>query len=358
MQVKELQFQGIQFLDISYTETYSSDILIITPGIGAFKENYLSYAQSFQKQFGKIIILSLPSQGSKGKWSIGSITDTLAIIIKEYLFTYRTLHHSKVFLTGHSAGAVGSIMYVLGYSQEIESLLCGKSLDKLDIKTNAKIKDALSKNDRCEVEGLMLLSPINNFREVFKPFILKNIKKCSEFFIKCVLHMFVNIPTYILGKLIKNSECKQLTISYKKTQYCALINNSHKPIIDHFLNFIGVTNFVNLLLEYSKTISDNNSIKKLLSSFYKINKYVIMGELDWVARTSFSKKRGLINYIRDVDNTEVYVSNKLGHFLSSRWSLDLNLNSQMLNNDIVVNKCHYFIKKCNRRKLKNENKAL
>ena len=65
---------GIEYFKLKGNKPHK--ILIFMPGLGMYKENYISHLQNFINSYETIYCIDLPEQGSKYNWRIGNMVST------------------------------------------------------------------------------------------------------------------------------------------------------------------------------------------------------------------------------------------------------------------------------------------
>ena len=67
--------------------------------------------------------------------------------------------------------------------------------------------------------------------------------------------------------------------------------------------------------------------------------------MDWLIKPFLKCKKRFLNDYGRVSNIKIVKHNYLGHMLNKNFSLDINLNSQMLINQHVLNESINYVKK-------------
>jgi len=280
----------------------SNKIYIFLPGFGAYKENYISYISFFKDDYNHLYILDLPLQGSKGNGSIDSIIENIAEFSR--IIVNKTI--SIIDIGGHSLGALSVL-----------KLISGKYVIPNATSNKLKIDLLLSKT-----RYVILYALVPDFKETIGI-------KTIEFFrgIPCyisfiILNTIINIPQKVFSYFTINKYFKFSINRNNTPQYFGAVIKDFKL----YLNNIE---------------SSEEFISNLTNDYPYSNKIKILtqiGTLDWLVKPWNKKRKRILETITKNENHKLIFVENLGHFLTTKFNLDINMNKQiLLNKDIVQN---------------------
>ncbi|WP_298238075.1 alpha/beta hydrolase [uncultured Algibacter sp.] len=314
----------ISYLEILGVKSINK-VLIFLPGLGAYKENYIDFSKSFSNNYKSIYILDLPEQGSKGEWTIGNMVDNL----KEFINRIDQSYISEIHLAGHSAGALAIVSFLCNMNTKVEEKLMQSRLKSIDISSDIMAMGfGQIPKEAKKVTKLFLYSPCDSFANVFPKFFIKRFIKLSESKAMRIMNILINKPSYLLKLLTFKRKFNFQINLHNKPQYFGLVLNNHKTFFKYIYNYrciFEIKEILNLKLE--KQISDILNAKRIVLQF---------GRLDWLLISKNRCKKQMLSNFKICENIVIIEHKKLGHFLHKPFSLDLNLNNQMLINKNVI----------------------
>ncbi len=325
--MQKFETNKIQYLSIRGNDNQNR-ILIFLPGIGAIKENYFVYAKSIAQNYNKTYILDLPEQGSKGKWTIGTMADNLREFIKEKdRDSIKEIH-----LAGHSAGAIAVLSFMYNYNSKIENYfinnLAKESNKNIIFKKAKAIGFIKTFTEKKKITRLILYAPIDEFEVVVSKKVIKIISKLNEYFLKIIFNFFVNLPMLIINKLGKYKYVKIKLSKNCKLQYFGLKINDTKSFFEYIYNYTTIFQLYQYFENNEKTQLSNVLTDKQIIIHY--------GSKDWLLKSLKRNKVKMLVNFRMHNEFEIIEHKKLGHLLANEFNLDINLNSQMLTNKNVT----------------------
>lgn len=322
-----LVLSNISYLQIKGKEKQSK-VLIFLPGLGAYKENYIRYAESLAPNYKSVYILDLPEQGSKGEWTIGNMVDNL----KEFIRKIDVSSISEIHLAGHSAGAVAIISFLCNMNKTIENVLLNSNREAIKTNVSSNLIEmgfGQSPMESKKVTKLFLYSPCDSFANVFPKFFVKQLMQLNEKKAMWIMDVLINMPSRLLKRITFKKKFNFQINPSKKPQYFRLVLNNHKAFFNYIYNYKCIFELKEMLdSKLREQINETLSKKRIVIQF---------GSFDWLLISKNRCKREMLNNFKVCNNIEIIEHNNLGHFLYKPFSLDLNLNNQMLINSSVIN---------------------
>lgn len=319
---------------VSYIELQGKGAvtLVFLPGIGVGNENYIDFLNSIKEYYNRIFCLDLPSQGSKGSWRIGNIVQNLHEFIQYIDADTKLLH-----LGGHSAGALAVISAVANYGPDLEEeLLSGKYCPEDDLSGILKKFGFATKNENLrKVEKIFLFAPPSSFKNVFPPELASFLGSRSRIFVKGLFNFGVNYPM-LIGRLFQNHSYYRYKISNTCCpQYYKLVLSDHVAFTEYILKYKTVFDIL--------AQSDQSFLRNLVENLDRYKTIVQFGSWDWVINSRKNKKPLLESFKLIFSPETMIVYSGVGHFLNSKYSLDLNLNNQLLLNKDMLTRLKLFL---------------
>lgn len=333
------QFTNTNFNGLSILEAkgrgLSNKILIFLPGIGAYKENYISHVINFIPFYRKLFIIDLPEQGSKGKWRIGTTADNL----KEFL-VHISNECESIDLGGHSAGALASIACILNYDSTIEKEIidCYNGTNFKAAALNTFLKDSNFGKPTVvfkKLKNIFLYAPPDTFDIVFKRSHSQMLGRLKEHTVKRILDIFLNAPMKIMGLLTLHNKVTFKFTSQDKPQFFALV-------VKDYQDFFHYVNHYPTIFELLPHLE--NDLQKRIQKALKGKRILIQyGSFDWLIKPFGKRKKSITESFSYLPNTTIHKIKFCGHILSKRFNPDVNMNSQMVaHKEIIMNSIHFI----------------
>jgi pimeloyl-ACP methyl ester carboxylesterase len=318
---------GIHFLQID-GQLENGIILIFLTGIGTCKENYIEHLISFRSDYETIYTMDLPEQGSKGKWTIGNHVNNL----KEFIRVLDNPHIRQIHLSGHSAGALAIISFLVNYNCDVENILLQRAGEPRDYNDLTKTLEQSGFGQEVpeaeKVSKLFLYAPPYSFNVVFPRKLSRVLERRSQAFIKVLFDIFINIPLLLLGFLGKNEYFRFSLNKSSQPQYFMLVLSNHKD----FFNYVSR---YETLFELFKKVDESLKIK--VSKILEDKKILIQyGSIDWLLKPNNRKKKSFEDHYKMHSDIKVVRHKFLGHILNRKFYLNINLNRQMITNSSVI----------------------
>lgn len=319
-----IKTNNISSLEIS-GKNLKDKVLIFYPGLGAYKENYIAFSESLASNYKSVYILDLPEQGAKGEWTIGNMVDNL----KEFINKIDNENLSEIHLAGHSAGAVAIISFLCNMDRAIEDIFLNSN-NKISMSSSLiEMGFGQLPLESKKVTKLFLYSPCDSFANVFPKFLVKQLMRLNEKRAMQVMNILINKPSRFLKTLTLNKKFNFKINTNKKPQYFRLVLKNHKAFFNYIYNYKCIFELNEIL---------DNKLRKRINNALSSKQIVIQfGSFDWLLISKNRCKKEMLNNFKVCSNVEIIEHNKLGHFLGKPFSLDLNLNNQMLINKSVIN---------------------
>jgi pimeloyl-ACP methyl ester carboxylesterase len=337
--MEKLQTDGLSYLKFGGQDD-NGPLMLVLPGIGAFKENYITFAEQLAPYYSKGLILDLPQQGSKGRWRLGDMTELVDQLLQ------REGTARPLLLVGHSAGGAAALSHHLGinrdveehlisHSEIVEQLLAGSQKSTITGLTDfsnlleSKLDTAMKRQPQ-RAAKLILCAPPYNFATVFPPSLNKYLREWSSESLALLINLLTNLPFKMMSHFTK-MRFKAPGIRLFDTNYFSLTIDDHQEFVEYILDAIHPMMLLSLMQQLGfPQAKDSKQVEKLL----------IYGKKDWLVRgnTKWYQEK-----FSPLPSCEILSLKDAGHIFIENSIMDVNINTQFLRHGEFLDAVKSFI---------------